>query len=568
MIKKIASYLFVLFLSIFAILPIFKNGFFPMHDDTQVARVFEMAKSLTDGLFPVRWVADLGYGYGYPIFNYYGPLPYYMGGFLNFIGADALIATKIMFVFAILFSGITMYIFSSRFFGRVGGVLSAIFYMYFPYHGVNIYVRGAVGEIYSYVFIPLVFLGLFKIYQITNEKKTNEKLSYILLTSFSIFLTLTSHTLTVIILAVILFLFLVISLIFSKQKLLFLKTFLISVISGGMLSSFFLIPAFFEMNYTNVSSQIGGGADYKDHFVCISQYWNSVWGYGGSIPGCLDGMSFALGKINIFLIILSIVLFVFFFGKKVYSRIQSEMFITCTSLLLITIFLQTELSQFFWNIFPFMEYIQYPWRFLNFTALFSSFIVGSLFINLKNSNYKILGAVAVMIIIVLLNSKYFVPQNIKNVNSQYYINEEKLHYQTSKISDEYLPKDFKKPQRPENLITLDYEFENGGVQVMEDSTRRFIVNYESLKDNNTFVLYRTFFPGWKAYVNGKEIETDKFDNSFIKVSLPEGKGELKFELKQTPVQILGNLITLSTFIFLFAVVILKSLRLKFYRFVQ
>ena len=34
---------------------------FPIHDDTQVARVYEMGKALSDSMFPVRWVEDLGF---------------------------------------------------------------------------------------------------------------------------------------------------------------------------------------------------------------------------------------------------------------------------------------------------------------------------------------------------------------------------------------------------------------------------------------------------------------------------------------------------------------------------
>src|SRR3990167_1872112 len=92
----------VLLLSLWVIKPLFVNGFFPMHDDTQVARVFEMGKALRDGMFPVRWVPDLGYGYGYPIFNFYAPLSYYFGGFLTLLGFDALLATKIMMAVGIL----------------------------------------------------------------------------------------------------------------------------------------------------------------------------------------------------------------------------------------------------------------------------------------------------------------------------------------------------------------------------------------------------------------------------------------------------------------------------------
>ena len=107
--KKIIGCCIVFVLSIFAIRSLFINGYFPMHDDTQVARVVVMAKALSEGQFPVRWVSDLGYGYGYPIFNFYGPLPYYVGGAIHAIGIDSVVATKWMFGIGAVTAAISMW---------------------------------------------------------------------------------------------------------------------------------------------------------------------------------------------------------------------------------------------------------------------------------------------------------------------------------------------------------------------------------------------------------------------------------------------------------------------------
>ena len=130
--KKYWGLVFVVLFSLFSILPFLSQGFFPMHDDTQVVRVYEMGKSLKDGMFPVRWVTDLGYGYGYPIFNFYAPLAYYVGGFFNVLGIDALVSTKAMMVLGIVFSGIFMYFLAREFWGEAGGIISGLFYLYAP----------------------------------------------------------------------------------------------------------------------------------------------------------------------------------------------------------------------------------------------------------------------------------------------------------------------------------------------------------------------------------------------------------------------------------------------------
>src|SRR3990167_2441010 len=156
--------LIVLLFSVIPILPFFHPGFFPMHDDTQPSRVFEMAQSLRDGMFPVRWVKDLGYGYGYSIFNFYAPLPYYIGGLLHLVGIDVIVATKVMMAIPIFIAGITMFLFAREFLGKIGALVSSIIFLFFPYFALNLFVRGAVGEAWAYSFLPLVFLGIFKLY--------------------------------------------------------------------------------------------------------------------------------------------------------------------------------------------------------------------------------------------------------------------------------------------------------------------------------------------------------------------------------------------------------------------
>ncbi|KKQ34539.1 MAG: hypothetical protein US51_C0035G0007 [Microgenomates group bacterium GW2011_GWA2_37_6] len=105
----------LIIISLLTITPFLHSGFFPVHDDTQVQRVFEMRKALSDGMFPVRWVPDLGYGYGYPVFNFYAPLPYYIGGFIALAGIDVLLATKIMIAGVVFGSSFSMYLLAKEF---------------------------------------------------------------------------------------------------------------------------------------------------------------------------------------------------------------------------------------------------------------------------------------------------------------------------------------------------------------------------------------------------------------------------------------------------------------------
>lgn len=429
--KKYWGLLLIIVLSLGAIVPLHYPGFFPMHDDTQVSRVFEMAKALGNGQFPVRWVPDLGYGMGYPLFNFYSPLPYYVGAIFNLIGYDALVSTKIMFGIGILLAGIFMYFLTREFWGEWGGRLSAVFFTYAPYHAVQIYVRGSVGEFWALSFIPLLGLGLYKI--IKNEKWG------IIIGSLGYAGIILSHNLTAMITTLFLVPFYGVIFIRDLRKRSLLTTYylLLAAILGVGLCAFYWLPALLEMGYTNVSGQIGGAADFKNHFVCLSQLWNSSWGFGGSAPGCVaDGLSFKIGKIHLLVGFLGVLGF-FFFKKD--NKLRTLILLSVFYFLLAT-FLTLEISKPVWEALPFMAYIQYPWRFLSLIIFFVSFLSGGLFLAVKNNSVAHRIFYLLFIILIWYNAKYFQPQTFLDVTTDYYTNETALKGRISKISDEYLPR--------------------------------------------------------------------------------------------------------------------------------
>ncbi|MDP2585785.1 MAG: hypothetical protein Q8P29_02815 [Candidatus Levybacteria bacterium] len=436
--KKYYGLFIVLILSFWAIQPFFISGFFPMHDDTQVARVFEMGKVLKSGIFPVRTVPDLGYGYGYPIFNFYAPLAYYVGSAFMFLGLDALIATKIMMALGVILAGIFMYLLARKFFGELGGIVSGLFYLYAPFHAVDIYVRGDVAEFWAYAFIPLAFLGIYK--------------RNILIGAIGFAGLILSHNLTAMMVTPFLLTAGLLLIISSKKETrmhntlyLILYTFL-----GLVLSAFYWVPALLEMKNTNVLSQIGGGADFRDHFVCINQLWNSLWGFGGSVAGCVDGLSFKIGKLHI---LVSIVVFIFMlcFRRIRKSKEGAVIFFSFLGFF-ISAFLMLEISKPIWEAIPAMVFFQYPWRFLILSSFFSSLLAGSVVSLLKQFSIKpYLIVLPLVFLLLFFNLKLFIPQTILSRTAVDYTNENTLKWAVSKISDEYLPSNFKKPKSQKDV---------------------------------------------------------------------------------------------------------------------
>ena len=64
---------------------------------------------------------------------------------------------------------------------------------------------------------------------------------------------------------------------------------------GLGLAAFVWIPSLTMNSLVQVSTLLEGYSQYTNHFVYLHQLFYSPWGYGLSVPGDQDGMSFALG---------------------------------------------------------------------------------------------------------------------------------------------------------------------------------------------------------------------------------------------------------------------------------
>ncbi len=540
---------------------LFAPGFFPIHDNTQVQRVFEMAKSLSEGMFPVRWVSDLGYGYGYPIFNFYAPLSYYVGSFFVLSGFDSLFATKLMMALGVLTSGFTMYLLSKTLWGRVGGLISALFYLYAPYHALDIYVRGDISEFWAYAFIPLVFYSLIK--TLNNRR-------YIVLGAFSYSFVILSHNLTAFMLTPFLILFALIFYPSFKEKILI--PFFLIILAGLGLSSFYTLPAIFEAKYTNIISQVGGGADFNDHFVCLSQFWQSPWGFGGSASGCIDGMSFQLGKLHFLSFIAAFGLFLMSAVNKRFKLneiLRKDKIIygfTLFSLVgfILSVFLMINMSKFVWEAVPFMEFLQYPWRFLTFASFFMSLVSGILVLSIdlfvfktKKGKLSIIFPVFLIIILLYINAKFFIPQTLIDQTGKDLTSKNNLVWNTSRISDEYMPKNFNKPKSLEDVPKGKISKEEGIQALYEDSGVSFLHATVKAEKDQKAIINTAYFPSWTGFLDNKRVALNKEDSG-MSVKIPKGVHSLDLFFVETPIEKLGNSISLAFLFIIFVSIIIPA----------
>src|SRR3989338_1963749 len=140
-------YLVLIALSLIALWPFFKKGYFETHDgEWIVIRFSAFHQTLASGQFPVRFVDRLNNNYGYPVLNFLYPLPFYLSEVPKTIGFGFVDSVKITFIISSVFSVVTMFWALSQYFSKYASLAGSIIYLFIPYRFIDLYVRGSLGE--------------------------------------------------------------------------------------------------------------------------------------------------------------------------------------------------------------------------------------------------------------------------------------------------------------------------------------------------------------------------------------------------------------------------------------
>ncbi len=552
--KKNWQVVLLFVLAIFVVLPLFYPGYFSHHDDLQVMRIFEMRKCFSDLQIPCRWVSDMGYGNGFPLFNYYSAFPYYIGGLLSFL-LGFIGAAKALFFIPLFFGGVTIYLLGKELFGKLGGFVSGVLYLFAPYRALDSYVRGAIAESFALLLIPIVFFASLKLIKSNRFDKF-----YFILTAMSLGAFLTSHNIMTIMFLPILIVWVIFWILIDK-KYQSIRPLILSFCLGMGLAAFFILPAFFEKGLVRTETLTRYDLDFRAHFVSINQVlFSRFWGYGAAAPDHQDTISYQVGwphwwiAVSVFLISIYLCL-IYFLKRKININSKRIIFLNLFFFIvfLISLFMMHNKSAFVWEKIGILHYAQFPWRFLA-ISIFSSSLLGGFLVALFKGKIQLVFTAFLVVVIVFLNFGYFHP-------GEYFFNltdEQKLsgklweEQQKASILD-YLPKDALEPKESAPYIPL---IHSGKAQVQDYKNKSNSFEFKlTVKSDSKIEIPIYDFPNWRVFANNLEIAHDH--QNFlgrIQINLKPGQYLITGRFTNTPIRTISNLITLLSFLLVFIIV--------------
>lgn len=475
--KPILLYLLVLIiLTVIVLLPIVKPGFIQTDDgEWMVIRLSSFYQSLADGQFPVRFLGRLNQNYGYPVANFLYPGFLYVGSALHLLKIPFSQSVEIILSASVFMGAVGVFFWLRTFFGPLAGLVGSGTFLFCPYLLYDLYKRGSVGELFA--------IGIAAVTLLVIEKRWR------VILPLCIFCLLVSHNT----LALLFSLFFIFYIAVKKDISLY-----IPMIIGGIMASFFWMPALFERSF--VAFQTIAVANPSDFF----------------------GISLQLASMS--LPFIGAWIFMLMSKKKQFSK-ETNFFI---AVFVTAGFFALPVSSIFWKSPLLAQLVQFPYRWYAIWLLVGPWLVAAAVSSLKKEK-KILS-----IGVIILLCAFTGYGQLTGVKSQ--IREEGYYFTneaTTTVADEYMPRwVMEKPQkRPDGK--LEFFSGRGTFFDTEFSTKKIVTNIKAEEDSIVQVN-TVFYPGWGAMLDDKPVEISNENlRGLIQITVPKGTHTMLVEFRET-----------------------------------
>jgi hypothetical protein len=519
-------------------------------------------QAIRDGVLYPRWGVDFALGYGYPLFNVYSTLAFYVAEVFHLLGASLTGAVKLTYVLGFVFSGLTMYAFGRRVLSPRAGLLAAVVYIYAPYRLLDIYVRCAFAEFFAFSFLPLVLLLFYELL----ERRSARNLVLAGLAYAAVFLTHAATALVFTILLVAYVALLLVSRVRSGWPAVLRSAGLV-LAAGALalaLAAIFLLPMIVEKGYIVETQWTQGSFEYDKHFVYPSQLLSPYWGYGYAGEGLQDEMSLQLGLAAT---TLALVGTVWCLRKPVEGRAHVVFFLVAS---LVIVVAMLPVARPAWELLPLTAFVQFPWRLLGLAALTLSFLSGAAVHALVEGETgpegRLDARMAVLALVVVLASfGYLSPQYtapsprselpVAIIDFESFYPPDRVGMtiwaseqpQDTPLVSQYLA--------GEPLIKATTLSGDATVEMLRHGAASEEVQVSS-SGGTELLFYTYYFPGWRGYVDGQEVDAyPSGPHGLIGMQVPAGDHHVAIRFGDTPVRALGATITVVSFLIVAGILI-------------
>ncbi|MCA9873775.1 MAG: hypothetical protein KC441_08970 [Anaerolineales bacterium] len=511
-------------------------------------RLQQLETGLRGGHFPVRWMPDANYGYGYPFFNFYAPLSIYVTAVFRFLGFSYVQSIQLAQLAGFVVAAWGAFALARRWFGSPwAGLLTAVAYTTAPFHMVNVYVRGdSLAEFWAMAFYPLVLLAADGVWSRSWRGMALLALAYAGL--------ILSHNISALIFSP--FLLLYLFLLFLQRssssstpavnRSQFTARSVAALVLAFALAAFFFVPALAEKGWAQLGPVTEGYFHFSNHFRSLDLVQKTaVFDYSVD-----EGQAFAMGLVQAITAVAGIAAILFFLlPRRKEAKAQKEGTLAFSRLLFILVtfavatFMIMPWSRPLWEHVPLLAFTQFPWRFLSVQALAGALAAGALALLPGRRVIVPLAALALTAAALIGLRPDYLPLADADVTAEKLAQYEWFTGNIgSTVSAEYLytavqPRPFTSPwlnegQRDRMQVLAG----TAGVTLVERQAAR--QTWQVNTPSGAVLAFPTmYWPGWQAAVDGQATAVSPAAGSgLLQIDVPPGDHTITLHLGRTPVQ--------------------------------
>jgi uncharacterized membrane protein len=375
--------------------PLLHSGFPLGHDlPAHLTYTYLFDRALDAGQFPVRWTSGVRVGDGQPLFNFYQPGFYYLVQLVHLVVPSLGTSMKLA-VLAMWLAGTTFMFRLQAHRDWLAAALGALVFAGAPYLLLDLNVRAAYPEFVAIMCAVGAVWAIERLFAAPGAARA-AWLACLLAGA------LVCHLPATLIFGPVFAALAIRASLASTDRRRAWRWCAAAVLLAVGLSAFYVVPALGERHLIQMQALTQGYFEYRDHFVEPAQWLRPDWGFGASVPGPGDGMSFQVGAVQWGVIAIAAWCSLSAALRRRLTPNDWDL-VFWLGVIAFALFMTTAASLPLWRATPHLSYLQFPWRFLMLVAVASGCLAANLAARLPRSHTRALAATTAAVLLFVLS---------------------------------------------------------------------------------------------------------------------------------------------------------------------
>ena len=352
-------------------------------------RVVQLDLLIRDGYLLPRWAPDIGYGWGFPVFNYYAPLSYYVLELFHVLGLSLDNGLKLFLMIAAAAYAVGGYLWARTIMPAGPALVAATANLYAPARFFESYRSHSLGQILA---MALLAFALWAFYGLmVNGSRRWVAAATGLLTAIIL-----THNITALFAAPLIIFYVAIVAACRRELVGVYRAGLAIVFSVGI-SAIFWVPALFERHYIQTELGVAGVFDVSKNFLDLFEVFSPSPVVDLALKN--PDLPFSLG---LALLVLSLLGGTLAFVPRCIHRTLRYHVIFAVSASAALVFLLTPASTLIWENVLLLSFVQFPSRLLGLATTPAALLCGVAALRIAQLLRRRLATLVIPAFIVLL----------------------------------------------------------------------------------------------------------------------------------------------------------------------